>query len=235
MIKGKRIEDEGILEPKIVHNLSVPSQHLAVFFTDFMADTLDTTFFTSSGTGGSWATAANTFPGIVQGDTTSTASRTAILTWDNACFDTTYPFGMEFRIKTSNITNTQILAGFRQDSNDYAWFEFDTADHASNIYCAIQNNGGGNVSADSGVDLVADTYNVFRIEVNLDRTVDYYINNNRVERSGNFPSTTTIATSTTFVPYFYVDNKTASEQKLLSLDYLKVWQLRDKSSYSYSL
>ena len=235
-IKGERIEDEGVIEPKVDHKLSVPSQHLAVWFDDFMADAIDTTYWTSGGTAGSFATpSTNTIGGVLEGDTTAGASSTATLTFDEGVFDTTYPFGMEFRLKTSNITNTLITAGFRQDANDYAWFEFDTADSAANIYCAIQNAGGGNVSADSGSDLVADTYNIFRIEVQLDRTVKFYINDNLVEHSAGWPSTTTVATSTTFVPYFYVDNKAEAEQKLLDIDYVKVWQLRDKNSYSYDL
>lgn len=236
-IKGDRIEDGGIREPKLNHQIAGISQHLMVWEDDFCADALDTTYWTSGGTGTGFSTpSTNTIGGTVTGVTGGTSTQTATLTFDEGVFSTSYPFGIEFRAKLSSLSSVEIQMGLRQDANDYAWFKFDTGTHASNIYCSIQTAGGGDISADSGTDIVADTYNIYRIEMYdaTNRYVRYYIDDQLVEDSANFTTATGIASSTTFVPYFYIITD-EDVTKTLTLDYVKVWQLRDKTDYSYKL
>ena len=235
MIKGKRIEDEGVIEPKLFHTIATPNMHLATFSDDFMAGTLATNVWTSGGTSGA-TTIVTGGGGTAVADTTATGNRTATLTFDGADFDSTYPFGMEFRAKTNVITNQLWIGGFYKDSDEYAYFKFNTASSASTIYCSI-NTAAGDISADSGIDAAADTYHVYRIEIDSDRYVQYYVDDQKVEDSRNFTTATKLMTTagiSTHVPYFYIDNKDQSQDNHLIIDYVKVWQLRDKAAYSYT-
>lgn len=177
--------------------------------------------WTGGGTNGTQTVTAGV-GGTIALDTTNTGSRTSTLAFATADFSTNYAPTLEFRLKTSNITNTKITAGWYVGANDYAWFMFDTATSAANIYLSTRNNGATAVTTDTGVDLVAGTYYTFRLAIAANETVTASINGVRVAAS----HAGTVQQLATDVPYFYVDNKAASEAKVLTIDYVKVWQNR---------
>ena len=187
--------------------------------------------WTGGGTSGGQAIVAG-IGGWMELDTTSTGNRTSTLTYTTANFSGAYAPALEFRFKTNNITNTKIDAGWYVDGNDEFLIRFNTATNANNIYLVTENNNGGEVLYDTGVDLVAATWYTVRLEINAttltnNATFQIYINGDRVAAESPLATTaSTIRSLATFKPYFYVDNKASAEQKLLDIDYVKIWQKR---------
>ena len=199
-----------------------------VFFDDFMESNaiLASTFYskthwTGAGTAGTQAIVAGV-GGFMRLDTTAAASSTSTLSFTSSNFDVLYAPKIEFSLKTSNITNTKINAGFYASANDYVMFEFDTADNANNIYLVSKNNGGSEISTDTGVDLAANSFKKFKIELSNNGSISAYINDSLVatNHTGNVNIINTIR------PYFYVDNKAAAESKKLDIDYVRIIQNR---------
>ena len=182
--------------------------------------------WTGGGTNGTQTVTASPGGTIVLA-TTATGNRTSTLTYSGACtFDNDLAWIWEARIKTTNITNTKIDLGMYLDANDEILFRFDTgsgeADAANGIYLVTENDNAGEVLTDTTINLTANTYFTFRIEVAADDSFEVYINGSEVLAS--HPSNT--IRDVLFVPYFYVDNKAAAEAKNLSIDYCKIWQDR---------
>ena len=163
---------------------------------------------------------ADPFNGKLTLDTSATGSSLASAAWRTACFNGALEKTLSFRFKTSNITNSEIRIGWYASANDYCYINFDTATNAANIYLASNNNNAGVKRDDSGVDLVAAT--AVDVSITLKGTnIIALVNGTKI----------TIANCTardldTFVPYIYVDNKDAAEQKLLDVDFVELSHYR---------
>lgn len=178
-------------------------------------------YWTGGGTNGTQAVIAGA-NGILQMDTTATGSSTSALIFTTANFATNNAPVFEAYIKTDLLTNRKVNVGWYVDTNDYIMFEFNTATDAANIYLSTKNNGGAEVSEDTTVDLVADTYIKLRIEINANESFAAYINDVRV----NATHAGTIRELATFKPYFYIDNKDQAQSNTMNIDYIKLWQNR---------
>jgi hypothetical protein len=179
-------------------------------------------YWTGAGTSGTQTIVAG-LCGEMQLATTGTANRTSTLTFTTANFDTDYASVMETRVKTSNITNSKINFGWYDSSGaDYLMFESDTTDDANHIAVITNKASAGEVRTDTEVHLVAATYRKFRLEIDADEGYRAYIDGALVKRG----AATALTHLATLKPYFYVDNKAATEAKILSIDYVKVWQNR---------
>jgi len=188
---------------------------------DLASTVISKVYWTGGGTSGTQAIAADA-NGVMQLSTTATGSRSSTLTYSGAStFDNDLAWIFEARVKVNNITNTKIDLGMYVDGNDEIIFRFDTDVDAGNIYLVTENNNGGEILQDTGVNLTANTYFKFRIEVEDDDTFEVSINDTEV---CSVPTGT--IRDVAFKPYFYVDNKAAAEEKILSIDYVKVWQDR---------
>lgn len=162
--------------------------------------------------------------GVLRLATGATGSQDAEMSMTNVTFDNDGNPMFEARIKMSNITNTTMRVGFVAEVpgvNDYILFLFDTGVDAANIYLSTENNNGGEVQQDTGVNLTAGTYFTLRIELCDDDTFEVYINDTQVCET----PTGTIR-DVPWTVYFYVDNKAAAEDKHLDIDYVKIFQDR---------
>lgn len=206
----------------------IVAQNKMYWCDDFMeaANVLASTVYSKchwagAGTNGTQTITAAT-NGVIILSTTATGSSTSTLTYNGAnTTDNDLNPVFEAHMTTDDITNTKVNCGFYADANDYIMFEFDTADDAANIYLVTNNNGGGEVAQDTGVDIVAGTYNTFTIEIAADDSYEVFIDGVQV-----CETPTGSIRDVSFKPYFYVDNKAAAEEKKLSVDYCKFWQDR---------
>jgi len=163
---------------------------------------------------------ADPFFGKLEFDTTATGSRTAIAAWKSASFQGALERSFKVRFSTSNITNSEIKIGWYASANDYCYFNFDTTTHATKTYIASNANGAGVKRDDTGVVMGATT--IYEVAVTLKRTtIVFTINGTRV-----VPVNCTLRDLDTFVPYIYVDNKAAAEQKILSVDRVDIVQYK---------
>ena len=200
----------------------------SVYYDDFLeqaqalaSTTVSNAHLVGSGTNGTQAVTAST-GGVLRLDTSNVGSSTSVVAFREAVFDTLKAPVLEFRIKTDDITNTEIKAGFRVDANDYVYFNFNTATSAANIYLATNNNGAGEIATDTGIDLTASTYLKFKIAIAGNAALAVFIDDVQVATA----HTGGIRSLATFVPYFYVDNKAAAESKKMDIDYIRVLQQR---------
>lgn len=178
--------------------------------------------WTASGTNGT-ATITVGAPSLMALATSGTAQNdTSILTFSSADFAIGKNPVLEFRVKLDAITNVTANFGWYVDGNDECLFRFSTATHASNIYTVYEKNNGGEVVTDTGVDIVADTWFTFRLELLSTGGFKAYINGTLV-KTGAASAIRDVA----FKPYFYViDPAVAHPGRTLSIDYVKVWQDR---------
>jgi hypothetical protein len=178
-------------------------------------------YFTGGGTAGTQSIITDE-NGTMELDTTATGSRSSTLTYTSANFNTNNAPEMITALSVSNITNSKVEVGWYVDANDCLMFRFDTAVDPANIYLVSENNNGGEVTTDTGVDLTAGTMFTFKIKINADETFAAYINGTQVA-AGHIG---TIQQLATFKPWYYIDNKAAAEQKLMDIDYLYLNQAR---------
>ncbi len=154
--------------------------------------------------------------------TTSTGSRTSTLTFSTANFSSNYAPVFEARAKANGITTTRMALGWYVDANNYLLFEFDTDDSASVISVVYNNAGGGEVRYPTTVTL-GTSYKKYRIEIAADESFRCYIDDSLVY----YKAASTIAALATYKPYFYVDNKSTAVDRTLTIDYVKLWQIRE--------
>lgn len=186
-----------------------------------LASTSMVYYYTGGGTSGTQAIAA-VEGGVIQLSTTSTGSRSSTLIYAGSIVaDNDKEWEYKCRFKLNDITNTKMDIGMYVDGNDEIILRFDTAVNAANLYLVTENNNGGEVVEDTTVDLVADTWYTLAIEVSADDSFVVYIDDTQVLKT----HTGTIR-DVAFKPYAYVDNKTAAEEKILSIDYISFNQNR---------
>lgn len=222
----KTWSDMAIFSSYITNTRTESSQ--MAYYDDFMegANVLASTViagahWTGGGTSGTQAVIAGV-NGILELDTTATGSRTSTLVFTNANFDNDNAWIFESKVKTDLLTNRKVDVGMYVDSNDYIIFDFNTTTDAANIYLLTDSNNAGEVSSDTTIDLVADTYITFRIEAFSDDTFKVYINGTEVLASHG----THLMRDVAFKPYFYIDNKDQAQSNKLDIDYVKIWQNR---------
>lgn len=149
--------------------------------------------------------------------TTATGSRSSSIIFSR--FIPIDQRSVEFRIFVSSKTNTNQSFGFYDGSANYAWFNFDTAVNADNIYAECYN--GTLTRTDTGVDITTGTWVTFRIIQFAGPFTYFYINDTLVA---------TIQTNTDtnpMKPYIFVNNKASAEEKIIYVDYVKVWKGRN--------
>lgn len=186
-----------------------------------LASTSMNYYYTGGGTSGTQAIAA-VEGGVIQLSTTSTGSRSSTLIYAGSIVaDNDKEWEYKCRFKLNNITNTKMDIGMYVDGNDEIILRFDTAVDAANLYLVTENNNGGEVVEDTTVDLVADTWVTLSIEVSADDSFVIYINDTQV-----LATHTGTIRNVAFKPYAYVDNKSAAEEKILSIDYISFNQNR---------
>lgn len=222
----KTWSDKAIFSSYITNTRTESSQ--MAYYDDFMegANALASTlvakgYWTGGGTSGTQSVIAGV-NGILELDTTATGSRTSTLVFTNANFDNDNVWIFESKVKTDLLTNRKVNVGMYEDTGDYIMFDFNTATDAANIYLLTDIGDAGEVSSDTTIDLVANTYITFRIEAFADDTFKVYINGTEVLASHG---THTIADAV-FKPYFYIDNKDQAQSNKLDIDYVKIWQNR---------
>lgn len=164
---------------------------------------------------------ADAHNGIIRLATTATASRSSSIKTIQKFLDTAYDIEIEWRMKVSSLSNCTVYAGLYKDTNDYFYFEFDSATSASLIYVTSKFNSGAEISTSTGETLTAATYKTFKMRV-ISGAVTMFINGVQVGTN----HTGGIASSAAHRIFFYVDNKAAAENKNLDVDYVRVNQER---------
>jgi len=154
--------------------------------------------------------------------TTDTASRTSSIIFNRSIGNAHRE--LEFRIQVASNTNTRLTMGWTYNNEaEYIRFIFDTAKNASLIYAEV--NDGTEVSESTGVSVATGSFHTFRI-VQLSNTfVYFYIDDVLVKTISTHIPTRGMK------PYFYIDNKAASELKRLYIDYVKIWMGRLDNPY----
>ena len=153
-------------------------------------------------------------------ETTSTSNSTSTLTFgryiaieNQAC--------VEFRVQFKDSTNQKTILGFLKDATHLAYFETDTdADGTRKIY-ASHNNGSTTTTVDTGSTYNESLFIYFKIQQVGSKF--YYFKDNILIHT----ATSNIPTSVHMKPYLYLDNKSASQNNQLVLDYVKIWSGRD--------
>lgn len=170
------------------------------------------------------ATITNTLNGNLRLATTSGGVASGVVSYRFSAFDPLNSPSFETIIKLDNIALAEVYVGWRSiasASNDYAYFKFDSALNAGNIYVASRNNGGTEVITDSGVDLAAAVSIKLRVQLYGISTLKFFINDVQVAQE----DTGTIKYLTDFVPFFKVTNK-VNEVRNLDVDYARIVQDR---------
>jgi len=187
-----------------------------------LASTSMVYYYTGGGTSGTQTIVAAEC-GEMQLSTTATGSRSSTMIYAGSLVaDNDKEWEFKTRVKLDNITNTKMEVGMYVDANDEIVFRFDTAVNAANIYLVTESNNAGEVVTDTTVDLVAGEWIEFSIEVAADDTFEVFINGTEVLNA----HVTNIIRDVAFKPWFYVDNKAAAEEKILSIDYVEFSQNR---------
>lgn len=170
------------------------------------------------------ATITNTLNGNLRLATTNAGVADVAASYRFAAFDPlNYP-SVEIVLKLDDITTAEVYAGWRSiatPTDDYAYFKFNSATDAGNIYVATRNNGAAEVATDSLVNLASATAVKFRIQLAGISTIKFYINDVHVAQS----HTGSIDYLTDFVPFIQVKNK-VNEVRNVDVDHVRVVQNR---------
>lgn len=220
-VKNCRITTEGYLDFPAYHHRSEFDETSAALASTVIANA----YWVGGGTSGTQEIRGGDGGGLFANDewtyahlsTTSTASRSSTLTFRKNT-QTTGQSMLECYINVSSITNTKMEWGWKYDSTHYALFRFDTDVDAGNIYF-VWRNGGSETVTDTGVNLTATVFASYRIYI-YSNAAYAFINDDAV----------TIGTPdipTYCAPYFYIDNKAASEEKTMQIDYVDIWHGRN--------
>jgi hypothetical protein len=130
---------------------------------------------------------------------------------------------IEIRFLVNNLTNAVYRLGFYYDATHYCYFEFDSAVDASKLYLNT-NNGSGSASVDTGITLSANNWYTVRIALHdATHALCWYEDAAKTGATQYVPVTVE-------KPYIFASNKTADEDKIIYVDYVKVWSGRDDTS-----
>jgi len=221
--------------------------HPVRLFDDFLhpaADaTNDWTEYTDSGTGAALDIVAGV-NGLYQFDTGTQADKTVGIA-SELCWEAAKACGCEFRFATTTSdAGLFLVGGFTDAKNEGAGLLSFTdgslasgavdsvaddavmfgvrAETTDNIYALSVIANGTPQTTDSAIDLVLDTYHVYRIQLDTAGNAKYYID-------GALVATHALAVTTTDDLCFAFMQKitTGSTAAFINLDYVKVWQERE--------
>jgi len=180
-------------------------------------------YWTGGGTSGTQTLVSDAASGysnddytLMRLDTTSTASRSSSLTF-NRQVDVLNNSRWESILKfNTGITAMTAYWGWYTDATHYAFFEFDTAVHATNIYFTYNNGGAGTRTA-TGQSMNSANFWLYGIQIYAGAYINAYINETLVF------SVTSVSIPTVMKPYFYVDNKSSANSRGMDIDYFELW------------
>lgn len=119
-------------------------------------------------------------------------------------------------------TDTEQRWGWYHDSGNYAYFHFDTAKDANKLYFTYRVASGSEVSVDLGYNLPTDG--------DLHKyTIQCYSGNAYIFIDDVLQATVSATMPQYGNSYFYVDNKSAANERVLDIEYAKHWSGRDTS------
>lgn len=154
--------------------------------------------------------------------TTSTATTPEGVIYRGAIVaDNDLEWTYETYCKFYTLTDTVFNVGMYVDANDYILFKFDSSLDAANIYLSTNNNGAGDVSTDTTIDIDETNWFKFKIEAFADDSFKVYINGSEVLASHGSHTIRDVA----FKPYIYC-LKTVSGNSTIATDYIAFKQTR---------
>lgn len=217
-----QITSDGYLDFPMYHHVSEFDETPAVLASSVIAKL----FWTGGGTSGTQEIFSDGSNGIndeityLRLSTTATGSRSSTLTSQRSFSSALARWDSMVRFGT-DITDTSMRCGWMNDATHYAYFYFDTATHATKLYFAY-NNGGSINLFDLGVDMPDDgLFHQYTIQLYSGKIYAYV--------DGVLLATITANTAALVKSYFYIDNKTAAEEKVIDIDYVKMWQSRTRN------
>jgi hypothetical protein len=158
---------------------------------------------------------------------------------DNLCLSLLQGLVMEFRatfhvLPTTGTEDVQAVMGLASAHNTdldtigtNAWFRVESAAQTALLWEADNPGGTDDDDNAAGVTLVADTYNVYRIDATDNAAVKFYVDGNLV---GTADMSTSMSTADALVqPYFNVSKAVSSNNTgtgTLYVDYVRVWMKR---------
>lgn len=152
----------------------------------------------------------------IQLATTATGSRSSTLQFGRYV-RITATGALEWRFLAGAITNTKINMGFFTDASNYIFLTFDTALNAAKFYIETKAAGTGTqTQTGSSIDTIS--WRTARIHYMTSKVFFYLDDSLLGSITTNIPTTNAYG-----YPYFYVDNKSASQNNTLNLDYVKIW------------
>lgn len=213
-LKSSRIEASGFLNFPAYHHRSDFDEANNAWASTVLAQA----YWTFAGTAGVTAEVAQ---GYLSNDTwtyarlstTSTASRNVSIDFKTQTKMSSTM--MECMVYFNAITNMKAEWGYYYDATHYLLFRFNSDVDASKIYFAW-NNGSGDTATDTGATIAATTWYRFRIRVGPASDVTAWVDDTSV-------AVGTPSVFDTGSPNFYIDNRSASNERIMYIDYVDFW------------
>lgn len=184
-------------------------------------------FWVGGGTSGTQIISAEGADGLavnvtyVRLSTTATASRSSTMTHRR-----TVELNLQARWDalirhSTGITTTEQQWGWYYDATHYAYFNFDTDQHATKVYFAHRDGG-------------AETLTDISVSMPTDGQFHRYVIQSYIGKFYLYIDDALVATISTTITdygkaYFYVDNKATAVERTMDIDYVKTWQGRTLS------
>lgn len=128
-------------------------------------------------------------------------------------------------------TGTTVVFGLAHDHNldkdtvaTHAWFRLQGA---ASILCETDDTTNDNDDVDTGIDLVAGEYHVFRVDAFDMADVKFYIDGNRVCTGTTFDMSNCTADEAIMQPYISLDKAATVTVGTVNLDYVRWWTARN--------
>lgn len=170
------------------------------------------------------AEGADGFPNditYVRLSTTATGSRSSSMIFRRAVqLATPSRWDALLRVATS-ITTVEMRWGWYYDANNYAYFFFDTDQHATKLYFAY-NSGSGETLVDLNVAIpTSGFFNRYSISIYAGKMYVYY--------EDVLKATITATVPNYGYSYFYVENKASAVERTIDVDYARHWAGRTRN------
>jgi len=220
-VHSARITNENYLQFPAYYHCSDFDENTGESSIDLTSSVIAKAYWIGGGTSGTqklWYDANGNHTEI-RLSTTDTTSRSSSLTFCNPVAASERC--IEFRVRMWRKTNTYMHIGFYDGSTNYAWFSFDTAIDANNIYAECY--AGSLTRVDTGKDMT-DYWRTFRI-IQYPGPYTYFFMDDQLV------ATITTNTSTSAMKPYAIIGNTADEEKKLFIDYIKIWSGRVDTAY----
>ncbi len=151
---------------------------------------------------------------------------------DNKTFDVGNGLIFECRVNVAVAAGTGVCAvfGMAGDHNldkdsvtEHAWFRLQAAD---SILCESDDTTNDNDDKDTGFDITAGTYRVYRIDFTNLADVKFFVDGQRVCSDTTFDMSNLSASEQQMQPYFSLDKASGTGLGTLDIDYVKIFQTR---------